>query len=55
MVPFNARCGSVVLAAIIIFAPSAEIFLAIANPIPRLAPVMKTVFPFKALKKTATK
>lgn len=43
MVPGNFGCGSAVLAAITTLAPSLATFKAIAFPIPRLAPVMKTV------------
>ena len=45
MVPGSFGCGSAVLAAITTLAPSFATFNAIAFPIPRLAPVIKTVRP----------
>lgn len=45
MVPGSFGCGSAVFAAITIFAPSRAAFKAIALPIPRDAPVMKSVRP----------
>lgn len=45
MVPGSFGCGSAVLAATIILAPSRAAFNAIALPIPREAPVMKIVRP----------
>ena len=49
MVPGNFGCGSAVLAAIIILAPSAAAFKAISFPIPREAPVIKIVRPASLL------
>src|SRR5512141_3020847 len=46
MVPGSFGFGSTVLAAITTLAPSRAARSAIARPIPRLAPVMKSVFPF---------
>jgi hypothetical protein len=46
MVPGSFGFASAVLAATTTFAPSAAARSAIARPIPRLAPVMKSVFPF---------
>src|SRR6476620_5713000 len=46
MVPSSFGCGSVVLAAIAMLAPSRASLSAIALPIPRLPPVIITVFPF---------
>jgi hypothetical protein len=43
-VPGNFGCGAAVLAATIILAPSRAARNAMASPMPRLAPVMKTVF-----------
>lgn len=48
-------CGLAVLAAITILAPSAANFFAIAKPIPRLPPVMKTVISLKYLSKSFQK
>lgn len=45
IVPGSLGCGSVVLAAIIMLAPSFAAFKAIALPIPRLPPVMNNVRP----------
>ena len=45
MVPGSLGCGSAVFAAMATFAPSCAARKAIALPIPRLAPVMKRVFP----------
>lgn len=45
MVPGNFGCGSAVLAAITMLAPSLAAFMAIALPIPRLPPVMNKVNP----------
>src|SRR6476660_640968 len=44
-VPSSLGCGSAVLAISAMFAPSAATRLAIASPIPRLAPEMNMVFP----------
>src|SRR4249920_1933965 len=46
MVPSSLGCGSTVLAAMAIFAPSAAALSAIARPIPREPPVMNRVLPF---------
>src|SRR6185437_13211841 len=46
MVPSSFGLGSDVLAAMATLAPSFAARLAIANPMPRLAPVMKRVLPF---------
>lgn len=51
MVPGSLGCAWAVLAAITIFAPSLAAFKAIALPIPRLAPVIKIVFPASFLYK----
>src|ERR671919_2909426 len=48
MVPGSFGCGSVVLAATITLAPSRAARTAMASPIPRLAPVMNNVFPFRS-------
>src|SRR6184192_3115199 len=45
MVPGSFGCGSVVLAAMAMLAPSRAARLAMARPMPRLAPLMKSVFP----------
>src|SRR6185503_11906510 len=45
MVPFSFGCGSAVLAAIAILAPSRAARTAIASPMPRLAPEMNSVLP----------
>ena len=45
IVPGSLGCGSVVLAAITMFAPSLAAFSAMAFPIPRLAPVINSVLP----------
>ncbi len=45
MVPGSLGCGSVVFAAMTMFAPSRAARSAMAWPMPRLAPVMKSVFP----------
>lgn len=45
MVPGSFGCGSAVLAAITMLAPSRAAFRAIALPIPRLPPVMNRVNP----------
>ena len=47
IVPGNLGCGSAVLAAMAIFAPSAAAFLAIAKPIPLLPPVINSTLSFK--------
>lgn len=52
MVPGSLGCGSPVLAAITIFAPSLAAFSAIAFPIPREAPVMNKVRPANFLQYT---
>ena len=44
-VPASLGCGSAVLAISAMLAPSAAAFLAIARPIPRLAPEMNMVLP----------
>lgn len=51
--PGNFGCGSDVLAAMTILAPSFAAFNAMALPIPRLAPVMKMVFPASFLQFSA--
>src|SRR5919197_5878172 len=48
MVPGSLGCGSVVFAATITLAPSRAARRAIARPIPRLAPVMNSVLPFRS-------
>src|SRR6478752_10521546 len=45
MVPSSFGCGSAVLATSAMLAPSAAAFVAIARPIPRLAPEMNMVLP----------
>src|SRR5271169_6652326 len=45
MVPSSFGCGSAVLAAMAILAPSRAARSAIASPMPREAPVMNSVFP----------
>src|SRR5690349_4447348 len=45
MVPGSFGCGSAVLATSAMLAPSEATRLAIASPIPRLAPEMNIVFP----------
>ena len=45
MVPSSLGCGSTVLAAMAILAPSAAALSAIASPMPREPPVMKSVLP----------
>lgn len=50
MVPGNLGCGSLVLAAITMLAPSLAAFRAIALPIPRLPPVINSVSPSNFLK-----
>lgn len=45
MVPGSLGCAWAVFAAMTMFAPSLAAFKAIALPMPRLAPVMKTVHP----------
>src|SRR5437763_964515 len=47
MVPASLGCGSLVLAAIAMLAPSRAARSAIASPIPRDAPVMSSVRPFR--------
>src|SRR5580704_16948072 len=47
MVPGNFGCGSTVLAATATFAPSRAARKAMARPMPRLAPVMKSVLPLR--------
>src|SRR5690554_4177096 len=49
MVPGSLGCGSTVLAAITILAPSRAARSAIARPMPRDPPVMKTVLPFRVV------
>ena len=51
IVPGNLGWGSAVLAAITILAPSWAAFKAIHLPMPRLAPVIKSVQPASLLKK----
>ena len=46
MVPSSLGCGSTVLAAMAILAPSAAALSAIASPMPREPPVMNSVLPF---------
>lgn len=50
MVPGSLGCGSAVFAATTTLAPSLATFRAIALPMPRLAPVIKTVLPASFLK-----
>ena len=50
MVPSNFGCGSMVFAAIAIFAPSFAAFKAIDNPIPLLPPVMKITLSLRFIK-----
>src|ERR1700719_2594087 len=45
MVPASFGCGAVVLAAIATFSPSRAARSAMASPMPRLAPVIKSVLP----------
>ncbi len=45
IVPLSLGCGSAVLAAIAMLAPSRAARSAMASPMPREAPVMKSVFP----------
>src|SRR5665213_3644700 len=45
MVPGRCRCGSAVLAATTMLAPSLAARSAMARPMPRLAPVMNRVLP----------
>src|SRR5690554_5276256 len=47
MVPGSFGCGSAVLAAMAMLAPSRAARSAMARPMPRLAPVMNSVLPFK--------
>src|SRR5690606_14002518 len=47
MVPGSFGCGSAVLAAMAMLAPSRAARSAMASPMPRLAPVMNSVLPFK--------
>ncbi|MEA3221183.1 MAG: hypothetical protein OZX49_02302 [Immundisolibacter sp.] len=47
MVPGSLGCGWLVLAAMTMLAPSSAARSAIALPMPRLAPVMKSVFPYR--------
>src|SRR2546422_11543501 len=47
MVPGNFGCGAAVLAAITMLAPSRAARSPMALPIPRLAPEMNKVFPFR--------
>ena len=49
IVPGNFGCGSAVLAATTIFAPSTAAFFAIARPIPLLPPEIKITFSFKLI------
>ena len=51
MVPGNFGCGVAVLAAMVTFAPSLAHLIAMAFPIPRLAPVMNIVLPASFLQK----
>lgn len=51
MVPGSLGWGVVVLAAMIMLAPSLAAFRAMALPMPLLAPVMKMVFPANNLQK----
>ena len=51
IVSLSSAVGVVVLAVMIILAPSAASFLAIAKPIPRLDPVIRTVLPFSLLRR----
>lgn len=55
IVPGNFGWGSLVLAAITKLAPSLAALRAIALPMPRLAPVMKIVFPANFLIKHKAK
>src|SRR6185369_1731004 len=48
IVPGNLGCGSVVLAAMTMLAPSRAARRPMALPMPRLAPVMKIVLPFRS-------
>ena len=50
IVPGSFGCGSVVLAAIATLAPSAAALFTIARPMPRDAPVMKIVLPFRFMR-----
>ena len=50
IVSLSSAVGVVVLAAMMMLAPSAASFLAIAKPIPRLDPVIRTVLPFSLLR-----
>lgn len=53
MVPGSLGCGSAVLAAITMLAPSRAARMAIALPIPRVPPVTNTVFPASFLQHQA--
>src|SRR5690606_37860171 len=48
MVPASFGCGSAVLAAMAMLAPSSAARLAMARPMPRLAPVMNSVLPLRS-------
>src|SRR6516225_2853235 len=50
MVPLSFGCGSAVLAAMAILAPSRAAFSAMARPMPREAPVMNSVLPFRLMR-----
>src|SRR6185436_2394256 len=52
-VPGSLGCGSAVLATTAMFAPSRAARRAMANPMPRLAPVMNKVFPLRVTVKYA--
>src|SRR5918994_1603929 len=49
MVPGSLGCGSAVLAAMTTFAPSFAARNPMARPMPREAPVMKSVFPLRLM------
>src|ERR1700722_19843835 len=49
MVPGRCLCGSAVLAAMAMLAPSRAALSAMARPMPRLAPVMKRVLPARLI------
>src|SRR4051812_22446112 len=49
MVPASLGCGSAVLAAMAILAPSRAARSAMASPMPRLAPEMNSVLPFSVV------
>src|SRR5579863_5014232 len=54
-VPASFGCGSAVLAAMAILAPSAAARSAIARPIPRLAPVMNSVLPARLTRRSVAR